>query len=239
LAIHLLGDIIDGQLHDPRNGAPLAEQMARAIHILSQAIAYLSGRFKKVKVYCVAGNHGRNTSRHHDRAVNQKWDSFENAIYFAVKTALVKCDNVEFSIPYTAYYVIDQFGMKGFFTHGDTVMKPGYPGKNIDVAGLHRQANEFNAKHSDGDRYVLFAVGHVHIAADVTLPNGEVVITNGALVPSDAYATSIGIMNTWCCQQLWETVPGIMFGDHRRLNVGVYNDKDSSLDKIIKPFESL
>lgn len=239
LYIHLLGDVIQGQLHDARDGAALAEQMARSIHILVHAVAFLSSQFKKVSVFCTTGNHGRNTSRHKDRAVNQKWDSNETIIYYAVKTAVASLPNVTVTIPMTPYYEYEAFGMRGFMTHGDTVLKPGFPNKSINVAGLHTQVNDINSKHSLDKRFSLFGCGHVHVASDVTLPNGEVVVTNGALIPADAYAKSIGIMSSTCCQQMWETVPGIMFGDHRRINVNEKTDKDATLDKIIPPFKGL
>ena len=58
-------------------------------------------------------------------------------------------------------------------------------------------------------------------------------VTNGCLIPPDPYAVSIGLHSTACSQQLFESVPGYMFGDHRMLNVGPQNDRDKSLDEII------
>lgn len=239
LYVHLLGDLIQNQLHDMRDGAPLAEQVASAIHLLVQAVVFLSGRFKKVTVFCTPGNHGRNTARHPDRATCQKWDSIESMIYFAIKTAVKHIHNVTVELPYTPFYTYKAFGMSGFMTHGDTVLRPGYPNRAIEVEGVRKQINEINAKLELNERHRLFVVGHVHVASYCKLPNGVVFMSNGCLIPTDAYAQSIGITETACCQSLFETVPGIMVGDRREADVDESVDRDHSLDRIIQPFTGL
>jgi hypothetical protein len=71
------------------------------------------------------------------------------------------------------------------------------------------------------------------------LPGGTIVITNGCLLPPDAYAESIGIFDTACGQWMFESVAGHMVGDARFITVGEHNDKDASLDDIIAPFQGL
>ena len=232
LVVHLCGDIIMGRLHDLASGAPTAEQVARAIYLLRGAISQFAMSFKQVTVYCTPGNHGRIKDRHPDRAVNQKWDSLENIVYESLAMIFEPTTNVKFVIPATPYYEYELFGMRGFITHGDTVLNPGYPGKAINIAKLETQALKLISANGD---YRLFGMGHVHNASATQLPNGSVVLTNGCLIPPDPYAISIGIHSTACSQQLWETVPGYMFGDHRMLNVNQVTDKDKALDAIIPP----
>ncbi|CAB4127279.1 hypothetical protein UFOVP75_117 [uncultured Caudovirales phage] len=234
LVINIAGDIIQNQLHDPRDGAPLAEQYSAALYLLVQAIGFLATEFKKVDVYCTPGNHGRNTARHHDRAMHQKWDSIENMLYFSIKVALSHVKNVVVNCDYKPYYIYSNFGMNTLVTHGDTVIKPGYPGSNIDVSGIRKQINEFNA--SRDDKVGLFCVGHVHVGSLVHLPNKTSFMSNGALIPIDPYAQSVGVFNTTCGQQMWESVPGRLVGDSRFVIVDEETDKDKSLDKIIRPF---
>jgi hypothetical protein len=70
------------------------------------------------------------------------------------------------------------------------------------------------------------------------IPNTDgFLIRNGALVPSDPYAVSLGNLRTRCSQVLWESTPDYMVGDWRSLLVGEEHDADSSLEKIIRPFE--
>lgn len=236
LEVLLLGDLIQNQLHDPRDGAALAEQKARALYIFSQAIQQFASNFKNVNVRCQSGNHGRSTARHHDRAVNQKWDSNETDIYYALKIALRDQKNVTFHIPKTPYGVYEVFGEKVLYTHGDTFLNPGYPGKSINIKGLETQINTINASLEDKNEIKCAIVGHVHTASQTYLSNGCIMITNGALISPDQYAVSIGVLETHTGQMLFESYPGFAVGDTRYIRVGYKADQDTSLDKVIKPW---
>jgi hypothetical protein len=242
LLVHLIGDIIQGQLHDMRDGAPLAEQVAAAMRILIQALRFLSVQFPKgVTVHCTPGNHGRNTARHHNRATNQKWDSIETMIYLALKEAAAFLPNVKVVLSYQPEYYWDAFGYVGLGTHGDTVIQPGYPGNSIDVKGISRQVDKINnSRVMKGQAPLsLVVVGHVHIGSMTHLPGGTVAITNSCLIPPDAYAKSIGIFETANGQWMWETTAEHAVGDARFITVDHKTDEDESLDSIIAPFTGL
>lgn len=237
LAINLAGDIIQGMLnHDPRDGAPLAEQWSAALHLLVQAVTFLASEFKRVTVRCVSGNHGRNVARHKERATHQKWDSLESMLYFGLRTALAQIKNVSVEIPYAPFYVYPVFDKNIFVTHGDTVLKPGNPSSSIDVMSIRRQINEFNAQRHDRDKVSLFCVGHVHTGALIQLAGDVCFMANGALIPPDAFAQSVGVFDATCGQQMWESVPGRVVGDIRFVKVDAATDSDQSLDKIVRPF---
>lgn len=239
LNVLLLGDIIQNSLHDMRDGAPLAEQVARAIHLLSQGFMHLAEHYPKVRVYCATGNHGRNTGRHQTRATHQKWDSIETIIYYALKTVFDKVENVEFHIPLTPYVTYEVFGKQVFATHGDTVFNPGMPGKNIQVSNLEEQTNRINASLLDDKEYAVFVVGHVHTGSITHLGNNSTIFTNGPLVPSDDYAVSIGLLEGNCGQWMFESVDGYAVGDCRYIRVEQKDDENESFDKLIKPFVSM
>ena len=239
LTIHLLGDMIENKLHDPQDAAPLSEQVCRAIHVLNQAIARLSEVFSKVTVKCATGNHGRTLSRHEKRATSSKWDSIETIIYYSLKTSLNTFKNVSFDLPKTPYVITDVLGAKIFSTHGDTVLNPGNPGKSINTKGLEGQVNSINATLRDNQEYKVFVMGHVHVASVTQLNNGVFVITNGALCPTNGFANSIGILESYGVQVMFESVPGFPVGDIRFIRVGAKEDADASLDKIIKPWEKI
>jgi hypothetical protein len=239
---HVLGDMIQGQLHDMRDGAPLAEQVAACMRILIQAMRYLSVEFPKgVTIFCTPGNHGRNTARHRDRATNQKWDSIETMIYVALKEAAAFLPNVKVVLDYAPEYYWDAFGAVGLGTHGDTVIQPGYPGKSINVEGISRQVDKINnSRVKKGDKPLsVVVVGHVHVGSMTHLPGGTVAMTNGCLIPPDPYAKSIGIFDTANGQWMWESVPGHAVGDARFITVDHEVDQDETLDTIIKPFVGL
>lgn len=238
LRIHLAGDIIQNQLHDKRDGDIGAAQVARAIWLLDQMIHVLAPEFPAgIEVDVATGNHGRNTGRHVERATYEKVDSLETMIYFAVKTSTKHLKNVTFNIPRKPYIAYESFGAKCFGTHGDTVLNPGYPGSSVNVKSLETQINRINASLENADEYKLFFVGHVHVGMMLHMNNGSTLITNGALIPSDQYSTSIGLFESQCGQWMWESVPGHVVGDSRFILVTPEIDKDSSLDKIIQPFK--
>jgi hypothetical protein len=240
LVLNLLGDIIQNQLHDPRDGDPLTEQFAASVHLLTQLIVYLAGQqFQEILVNCTPGNHGRNTARHHDRATNQKWDAIETMIYYALSKSTAHLPNVKFNIPYRPFFTYKLFGHNIFGTHGDTVIKPGYPNRAIEVESVRKQINEINAPLEKADKFSAFIVGHVHVSSKTKLPNSTYFMSNGCLIPTDAYAQSIGITDTACCQTMFETTPDHVVGFHCDIDVDSSTDKDASLDKIIQPFEAL
>lgn len=239
LELLLLGDLIQNLLHDPRGGAPRAEQICRAIHLLIQMIAYLSTQFRAIRVRCSSGNHGRNTSRHHDRAVNQKWDSDETILCYSLKAACSALKNVSFDIPLTPYGVYDNFGSKILYTHGDTVLNPGYPGRTINVKKLEEQINRINASLADKDEIKVVVVGHVHVGSFTKLSNGTTLITNGAVIPVDEYAVSIGLLESQAGQYIFESVKGHPVGDIRFVEISSQVDSESSWDKLITPWQGL
>lgn len=237
LRVHLAGDIIQNQLHDPRDGDISAAQVARAIHLLTQAIATFASEFPEVLVDCATGNHGRNTGRHQERATYEKVDSLETMIYFAVKTATKHLPNVKFEITRKPYLSYQSFGRSCFGTHGDTVLNPGWPSQNINTKSLEVQINRINASRlPDLAEFKLFFVGHVHTGTMIHMGNGVTVITNGALIPSDQYSTSIGLFENQCGQWMWESTPEELISFSHFIRVGVGTDQDASLDRIIQPF---
>lgn len=239
LELLLLGDLIDGKLHDPQHGAPLAEQCIRAIHLLSQAVGQLASAFPEVNVRFQGGNHGRIISRHKQRAVNQKWDNLETIVVYGVKSACDKLKNVTFHIPKTPFGSYDVFGSKIWYSHGDTVLNPGYPGSSINIKSLEQQVNKLNAALTDRDEYDVFVLGHVHTASVTQLSNGSTIITNGALCPPDDFAVSIGISEGVSSQVMFESVPEHPVGDLRMITVSAEDDKNESLDKLIKPWKNM
>lgn len=238
LVVHLLGDIIQNQLHDPRDGAPVAAQCCAAIHLLSQALAYLAAAYPKVEVYCVPGNHGRLTSRHPGRAIHQKWDALETVVYYGIKSALAHVPNVEVKLFQTPFYIWESYGMYGMGTHGDTVVSTGQPSRSIEVRSLETQIHKINAARQEaGDpRISLFVGGHVHSLNVHLSSTGEYVVTNGCLVPPDPFSISNGQFGEICAQSIFESVPRFIMGDFRAVIVGRKQDADASLEKIVIPF---
>lgn len=238
LIVNLLGDIIQNKLHDPQDAAAMAEQCARAIHLLSQGLVQLAENFGSIDVYCEPGNHGRDLNRHKGRATSAKWDCVETVIYYALKKILANYKNVRFHIPKAPYIIYDVFGHKVFVTHGDTVLSPGNPGKSLNIKGLEQQINTINATLPDHNEIKVCIVGHTHCASISELNSGTTMITNGCLEPVGQFPVSIGILEGRSSQTLFEMTPDYPVGDIRIIRVTKKNDDDKSLDKIISPWEN-
>lgn len=238
LHIHLMGDVIQGSLHDARDGNPQAQQTLAAMQYLGQTVTFLAEHFPKVVIRCTPGNHGRNKARHMERAVNQKWDAIETEVYAGARAWTNQLRNVEWHIPKTPFFTVDYWGKKAFFTHGDTVIDAGYPAKSINVKSLQAQIDHINGQvDSSTSRYHVVGVGHVHTASVTHLSNGAKLITNGCLIPSDAYALSIGIFNVVCGQWGWESVPGHPVGDMRYFDIDPLTvDDNKDLEGIVTPY---
>lgn len=238
LNVFILGDIINGLLHDDRQGAILAEQTCRAIHLLIQAVAYLSDNFNKVNVLCVTGNHGRNKARHQERAIHQKHDSIETIIYYAVQKACVKLSNVSFHIPINQWGTCVVLGHKFGFTHGDTILKTGNPSSTLKVASLEAAVNKINASLKDTDEYRVVIYGHHHRPHVVHLDSGVCLIGNGSIQPPDSFIHSLGVFENINGQWLFETTKEFAVGDMRLIYVPTSVDDDAELDKIITPWKT-
>jgi len=194
---------------------------------------HCSSHFKKVTVFCAPGNHGRDKARHHDRAINQKWDCHETDVYEMLAGAMSGATkNVDVNVYTTAWYRWKAFDKTGYATHGDTHLNVGFPGKEINLGKIAPQVLSLNNDHHSD----LYLVGHVHVASDTLMNHNIVIVTNGCLVPSAEYSQANGFGETACAQQMWESVPGHIFGDHRRLEVGKKEDAREDLEKLIKPF---
>lgn len=239
LVVALLGDIIENNMHDARTGDVLSMQICRAIHLLVQAIAKLASVYPEVVVECATGNHDRNTSRHHGRAVHGKYDSHSTVIYYAIKEALRGVKNVKVNIPKSPMSSYDVYGMRIGYTHSDTVLKTGGIYSTVNVKGLEAQINKLNAGLTDDQEYAAMLYGHTHVAHNIFLSNGCVLIGNGALPPPDDFAVSIGAVESNNGQWIFESVEGYAVGDMRLIRCGNQYDKDETLDTIIMPFKGL
>jgi hypothetical protein len=233
-----LGDIINNHLHNNKSGKELSEQICRAIWYKVHFVNYLSRRYNRVRIYCATGNHDRDQFTHQTRAIHQKFDSHATVIYYSTMMACSNLKNVEFIIPYRPFVTWDLFGEQCFGTHGDTVLEPGNPSKDIKTELVRNKINDINAS-LDLNKYKLFVTGHVHTGSITYLHNNVVFITTGALTPADPYSISEGNFDVNCGQMMWESVPGYVCGDSRFVSIKQSVYTDTSLDNIIPVYPGL
>lgn len=239
LFINILGDIIQGKIHEPDSSAKIAEQINRAIHNLGRFVHVLAGHFPEIQVNCATGNHDRIPYVHKDRAASDKYNSYASVVYFALSQQFRDVPHVTFNIPKTPFVTYESFGYNYWCTHGDNQIKIPNPMGSIKVSELENEINKINARAST-PRYSVFVVGHIHTGMKISLKNGTTLITNPALTPTDQYALSLNIdPDAPTGQQLWESVPDFACGDSRTLWVTEEDRQNQSLDSIIPPYSGL
>ena len=233
LVLSINGDILQGIIHDLESTPAITTQVSATLHLLSQAISYLGTKFGKVRVVCTGGNHERMMHKgNKGRQMREKWDSFATIVYIGLQHSLKGHKNIEIEIPTTPYAYVDILGHKYFFTHSDTVLSIGYPGKSINVESAKNKINDLK----EGIGHIdVVCVGHVHVDTKQILPNGITLLTNGSMSGLDSFALGIGITANNPTQQIWEVTPEHAVGDLRSVQLKGA-DKMEELDELIEPF---
>jgi predicted phosphodiesterase/arsenate reductase-like glutaredoxin family protein len=233
LVLAINGDIMQGVIHDIESTAPMATQVSCAIHLLSQAITYLSSEFAKVRVICTTGNHGRFMHKsNRGRQSKQKWDGFDTILHVALKHISKYYKNVTIEVPTTPYAKVNILGHTFLVLHGDTVFNVGNPGKNISTEKLKNSINDIMSGLGKID---VVVVGHVHVFLYTVLNNGVKLVVNSSMSGIDEFCQSIGILKNQPGQQIFEVTDKYAVGDLRFIDLSEA-DNDSSLDSIIEPF---
>jgi hypothetical protein len=243
--MHLLlnGDLIAGVIHGllSRDLELLTHQTNGAIHILSNAISRLAENFKNVTVYFSTGNHGDLPTRREGghRVTSQIYDSIEAQIFYAISAAHRKTKNVTFKCNKTTYMDIDLPSGRAIFTHGHIMFSKqlGNPGRNINVKGLSESIMKFNNGEKKKGRapVKLILLGHTHANFSFVTEDGVKVYNAPSLSGVDSFAFQLGIVHNMIGQLVFESTDKYMFGDSRLVEVQEA-DKNSSLDKIIAPY---
>jgi hypothetical protein len=234
LVLCVAGDVIEGLLGwNDSDNAPLAEQAVAFCRALVAAVQYCASAYRRVRVVCEPGNHGRNKLKHPGRATSSKWDGFETILYKLAADQCRPLPNVSWDIPKAPSVLIPLFDQTMLLTHGDTEHKLGAPGSKS--ATWEAEVDRINGKNRYGKHVDLFAAGHFH-EPRIMIFKDCVCVSNGALVPANGHARAFGA-DTACGQWIWEATPGYPFGDSRYIRVGPKDDADMSLDAVIPRFE--
>ncbi len=234
------GDLIGGIIHN-QEGTDydlITFQVNGALSYFIQAFNHLKAFYPKVRVVCQPGNHGRMMHKQSkDRALSQKYDSFENIIFYALARKFENDPKVEIIVPKTPYAEVTVQGHRIYMTHGDGVFITGNPGKSINTDNIDKQIQRVNAEESNKDRkpFEVFVFGHVHQAAHFQVSSGAHVIINGSMIGTDSFAQGVGIMSNNPVQVMWEMNSKFAVGDSRWLFVSA-GDNEKRLEKIIKPY---
>lgn len=229
----LNGDLIEGQLmHDFRSGAPLTEQKMIFQSLMGDFLGHVAAQFPSVRVVCQPGNHGRDKVRHPGRATARKWDGHETEMYHGLRAQCRDLKNVKWQIDFRAISMVDLYGSVLGVTHGDTDVKLGHPDACATKNASALEA--LNSARTHGVEFDAWVFGHFHTPR--FHPRRPKILYNGALVPPNGYARSSGYVGELCGQWIFEAVEGFPMGDVRFVEVGLAQDRDTKLGKLVRPF---
>lgn len=234
------GDLIGGIIHNQEGPDYdlITFQVNGALSYFIQAFEHLKAFYPKVRVVCQPGNHGRMMHKQSkDRALSQKYDSYENIIFYALSKYFSKDPKVEIVVPKTPYAEVTVQGHRIFMSHGDGVFITGNPGKSINTDNIDKQVQRVNAEERNKGRkpFEVFVFGHVHQAAHFQVSSGAHIIINGSMIGTDSYAQGVGIMSNNPVQVMWEMNSKFAVGDSRWLFVSA-GDNEKRYEGLIKPY---
>lgn len=188
LHIPLLGDIISGIIHDElreTNQGGVVWMVMEAQRILTETIIKLREIFPEVKIYSVAGNHGRLTPK---IRFKQGYDSLDQIVAEFIKMQLNHVDCSETftcEVPNSLVMTTKIGEHKFMFEHGHGIRM--YNG--IPYYGLNRYATDNQISLLDGKLETIdhFIIGHFHQSAKIPI-SGANFFMNGSLIGTNEYS---------------------------------------------------
>ena len=157
LTLALLGDLINGYIHEEyveSNNLSPTETVLWLIPRIKGGIDFLmnNGKFKKLRVVCCYGNHGRTTQKPRFKTAHK--NSYEWMMYHVL--AQMYGPEVEFLIAQGDFVYATIYGRDIRFHHG---LEWGYGG---GIGGISIPANKAIKEWNDARRAYLDIFGHWH-----------------------------------------------------------------------------
>lgn len=207
IRVYLGGDIVEGEDIFPHQAHEIDQSVydqavKTAPTILVRCILALLGEFRKVKVVCVPGNHGRNGPRHTGSNQRSNWDS---VCYETTKLILMGSDvhprkelegRLEFVHKERWYDVDHVFDWGNLIVHGDQITG-GFAG--FPWYGTAKKAWGWIDSIPAPWDYLWF--GHFHTYASATL-NHRIFLANGTTESDNIYAQASLAASGYPCQRL-------------------------------------
>jgi len=201
--VALGGDMVSGTIHDElleTNETDIMPQIVSMSEHLIAGFEKILDNFGRIAVFCVVGNHGRNTK---DKRFKRKtYQSFDWLCYQMLDKYFANNNDIHFVIPQGSDVLYKIYNTTYLLTHGDTLGRGG--GGAVGSIG---PVSTGDKKRRDrqmglGTPYDVLICGHFHQLA--MLPNK---IINGSLKGFDEYAYGLGFPPEPPVQASWLTHP--------------------------------
>ena len=185
LHIYMLGDMIDGLIHDSLeasdyNPAKAAKELAT---LLSSYIMAFAGTYQTVNIYGLNGNHSRLTDKIKS---NNKGFDFEYLMYSIMEAQLVDVVS-HFEISTTGMIAAEVGpGIFAGLHHGDNFRgSSNSQGRDLQILERFRQI---------GPEVSHLVQGHTHLYESHVLSTGGFAICNGSVIGTNAYVHTNGFI---------------------------------------------
>lgn len=185
IVICLGGDMIGGDIHEElakTNDRTTQQAINDVTDTLASSIDTMAGKFGKVFLPCVVGNHGRATKKMQMK--NRVWTSHEWNIYCNLERFFRKSKHIQFMIPNEVDAAFKVYGHRYMLTHGDSLGVKGGDGIIGALGPIMRGMLKTHRSEAQIDReFDTLIIGHWH--QYITLPG---LIVNNAFKGYDEYA---------------------------------------------------
>jgi hypothetical protein len=195
------GDMLGGDIHEElakSNDRTTQQSIEDLIDLLGAGIETMAGKFGKLFIPCVVGNHGRSTKKMQMK--DRVFTSHEWNVYCALKRHFRSSRNIQFYIPEGADAHFKVYGTRYMLTHGDSLGVKGGDGIIGALGPILRGVLKTHRSESQIDQeFDMAIIGHWHQA--LWLPS---VIVNNSLKGYDEFARlALRAPYSRPSQQLW------------------------------------
>ena len=199
------GDMISGDIHEElmaSNDRTPIQCVNDLTDLMAAQIETLAGKFGRVHIPCVTGNHGRTTKR--IRFKGRVFTSYEWNIYCNLKRDFRRNKHITFQIPEQTDCRFNVYGHRYLLTHGDTLGVKGGDGIIGAIGPIRRGEIKIrNAESQIDNDFDTIMMGHWH--QEIFLPG---LIVNPCLKGYDEFARSaLRAPFSRAAQLLWFTHP--------------------------------
>lgn len=182
IVVLLGGDMIEGITVFPGQAylvdSTQVEQVFEASHVIESVLLTLLEHFPRVRVYEVAGNHGRIGKK----GDNPRDDNWDRVLYRITRDRLAHQDRLVWHEP-TGWYEIAEIGnYRALLVHGDQIKSFG---GNVPAFGISKKAVAWSSFLGDFDDMYM---GHFHQVMQLTMANGGRVFVTPSTESGSEYA---------------------------------------------------
>jgi hypothetical protein len=180
----ILGDMVSGRIHEElieTADIDAVEQIMIPAELISGMLLELLKIFKRIKIVCRPGNHGRWSKKKSYKKPQYNWDYM---MYRIIQLILKDQDRIVWDVDKAFYAVTEIEGYNFVSFHGDEIKS----WMQIPYYGLNRHDNNLSQIFGAQKKfYEYLLLGHFHAHTELPRTVGEIFI-NGSVKGADEYS---------------------------------------------------